>query len=148
MSKKQEASLQEELQEIISQNYILDDVPPVTERIRNIGDVFAEIGMRAEDVVPWRNPTSKKQISQNANALIAAITEVYNEGDVPDWNNANQAKYCLWFSRARGSGWVLRFVVGCRDCAYLGAGHYFKSEMLARDAYSKFKYVWDEYLPE
>lgn len=134
----------------ISQNFVSNRAQragTIMERINTFEDVLYELDRSYYDVIPWRNPATKEKRIQNANAMIMAITEAYNEGVILDWSNREQDKYYLYFE-ATAHGWVLHGVYGLRDGACLGVGHYFKSRELAQDAYRKFKYVWDDYLPD
>lgn len=141
-----------ELKVILEENFtkqvLLSDV---RDRIQTLDDIFEELGVTRDEILPWKTPKNKKQKSQNAYALIQAITEAYNEGPadkVLDWTNRNQAKYYLWFEEEAHGVWVLGDVGVRYDAAYLGAGSYFSKCENAEDAHEKFGSVWIDYLPE
>lgn len=137
-----------ELQTILEKNFgkaaLSDDS---TKTVETLDDVFEINGTTLDEVAPFRHPKNDDQKSTNADAIIKQITRAYNGGEELDWSDSSQSKYALYFQKARSGGWVLRYVHVYCDLAYLGAGHYFKTEAHARDAYKKFKTVWDEYLP-
>lgn len=117
------------------------------ELIQTMDDVFELNGTDEDTVLPYDPTADEDQKSINAYAAIKQITRAYNQDKILDWDNSNQPKYYLYFQRARGE-WVLRAVGDVHYCADLGAGSYFVSEQHARDAYKKFKHVWDDYLPK
>lgn len=117
------------------------------ETLETLDDVFEINGTTLDEVAPFRHPKNDDQKSTNADAIIKQITRAYNGGEELDWSDSSQPKYALYFQKAQGGGWVLRFVHVYHVSALLGAGHYFKTEAHARDAHKKFKTVWDEYLP-
>ena len=120
----------------------------IKREIKTIEDILKKLDKKRSDIVPWKTPKNKAQKSQNAFALIQAITEVYNEGYKFNWNNSNEYKYYPWFRKDAHGGWAL----GSVYCYFAGAGHgfgsYFKSEELARDAANKFIDIYIDYLPE
>lgn len=120
----------------------------ITKEIKTIEDIFEKLDKKGSDIIPWANPKNKAQKSQNAFALIQAITEVYNEGHKFDWKNSNEYKYYPWFRKNTPNGWVLFGVLYDSATASDGFGSYFKSEELARDATNKFIDIYIDYLPE
>jgi hypothetical protein len=142
-----------ELKVILEENFTKKALSSdVRDRINTLEDVFAELGTTRLAIVPWGEPKNKKQKSQNAFAIIQAITEAYNEGPetkVLDWTNRTQPKYYLWFEKRAHGGWVFDAVDGYYYChARMGAGSYFSKRENAEDAYKKFSSVWIDYLPE
>lgn len=119
----------------------------ITDRIDDFSDILKELGKTLDEVIPWKNPKTKEQKSQNALAKIQCITEVYNERVQIDFNNDNQRKWYLWWER-KSSGWVLDWVSCICSFALVGFGCYFTSEENARDAANKFKDIFIDYLPE
>lgn len=116
--------------------------------IKTFDDVLKALGRTLDEVLPWKFPKNKAQISQNAIAKIQCITELYNDGTELDWRNSNQSKYYPWFQKNAHGRWVLDGV-HCNDsAARLGFGSYFKSRELAQDAVDKFTDIWIEALPE
>lgn len=116
--------------------------------INTIEDVYHINGTTSDKVIPFKNPIDDDQRSTNAGCIIKQIIKAYNGDVILDWNDFNQPKYALYFNKAHGGGWVLGGVYD-HDChCLLGAGFYFASREQAREAYTKFKVYWDEYLPK
>ena len=120
----------------------------IKREIKTIEDILKKLDKKLSDIVPWKTPKNKAQKSQNAFALIQAITEVYNEGYKFNWNNSNEYKYYPWFRKDAHGGWALHSVSYHFACAGNGFGSYFKSEELARDVANKFIDIYIDYLPE
>lgn len=131
---------------ILLQKYFTIKSDKITDRIETMDDVYRALGVSEDEIVPWKKPKNKKQRSQNAIARIQCISEVLNEGLVPDFKNTNQKKYYNYFERT-SSGWAV--VVSYNVCgAYVGFGFYFETDEKARFAYNNFKEIWSDYLPE
>lgn len=120
----------------------------IKREIKTIEDILKKLDKKRSDIVPWKTPKNKAQKSQNAFALIQAITEVYNEGYKFNWNNSNEYKYYPWFRKDAHGGWALDGVFYIFAGACYGFGSYFKSEELARDVANKFIDIYIDYLPE
>lgn len=125
------------------------DVPKnICDRIQTIQDVLDIVGERYEDVIRYKNPTTKEQRAENARNLIERITKAYNEGYVFDWTNSGQYKWFPYFRKDAPGLWVLDSVdFGYAD-AFMGFGCYFKSKETATDAVTKFIDIYRDYLPE
>jgi hypothetical protein len=132
---------------LLSKYFKIEIPKPITDRIKNFNDILKISGKKLEEILPWKNPKNKNQISQNALAKIQLITEVYNEGWIPDFTNLNQYKYYIWRVRKK-TGWVLFGVAGAGVYAEGPAGSFFKTRELGQDAWDKFSNIWIEYLPE
>jgi len=120
----------------------------IMKEINTFDDVLQALGKKMEDILPWKKPKNKNQLSQNAFAKIQCITELYNDGEKFDWTNSNQYKYYPWFQKNARGGWVLSFVYYYSSLANVGFGYYFKSKELAEDAVKKFMDIYKDYLPE
>lgn len=118
----------------------------IQDRINDFDDILEELGKTMEEIIPWKNPRTKAQKSQNAFAKLQCIAEVYNEGVEMDFTNSNQYKYYNWWNKSSG-GWSLSSVVSDDSSASCGFGVYFKSRELAEDATTKFKSIYLDYLP-
>jgi hypothetical protein len=118
----------------------------ITDRIRNWNDILYLSGKNEDEFLPFRNARTKHEKSQNALAKIQIISEVLNEGWIPDFTATNQYKYYPFFEK-KPSGWVcLSFDLGfC--VARAGAGMYFKSSELAEFAGKTFIEIYKEFLP-
>lgn len=137
-------SLKDQLRNAFGEAHLSDNI---CDMIKTMEDIYRINGTTYEEVIPFKDPKNKDQTSTNADALIKQITKAYNQGIVLNWLDKQQPKYYLWFERTTGE-WVLRDVCGDYCDAHLGSGHYFSADRLARDAYNKFKQIWDDYLPE
>jgi hypothetical protein len=125
------------------------EVANICNSINSLEDVYEINGTSKKEVIIFKNPINKRQRFINACNIINEITKAYN-GDIElDWNDFNQRKYYLYFTRnAHGGGWSLHVVLnGCYG-AVLGSGCYFANIEHAKDAYSKFPQVWIDFLPE
>lgn len=118
----------------------------ITDQVKTFDDILRLSGEAYDDVIPWRNPKTKEQKSQNAFAKIQLITKVYNQGVELDWSNKNQYKYYPYFEKKTSGGWGLGGVGVC-CCAFGGFGDYFKTRELCEDAVNKFLDIYIEYLP-
>lgn len=138
-----------EIKEILEQRFGKEFFSEsITDRVKNIEDVLRIAGKTMNRVIPWKHKTlSKSQKSQNAKALIELITEVYNEGDILDFDNPNQYKYRPYFIK-KGGSWVFYYSGFYISFCYGGFGEFFKNQKLSDDAASKFKSIYFDYLPE
>lgn len=137
-----------ELKAILEENFDKRELSAkVEDRIGDFDDILDELDKTLDEVVPYRNPRTKKQVSQNAYAKIQCITEVYNDGAEEDWTNQSQPKYFLYWERKKG-GWVLLVVFDVGYIAGLGFGCYFLNRDHALHAAEKFKDIFIEWLPE
>lgn len=118
----------------------------ITDRVKSFDDVQTVLGKTENQILPYRNPQTKAEKSQNAFAKIQAITEVLNEGWQPNFDDSSEAKWYPWFEKT-SSGWV--FYVSSFDCysSFLGFGCFYKSEALATYAGKQFLDIYKEYLP-
>lgn len=137
--------LQTALAEEFGNKVLSDDICDI---IQTLEDVYELNGTTESKVIPFPGTVDPDQLSTNADAIIKQITKAYNQGVKIDFDNKKQYKYYLYFTRDARGGWVLDGVCGYFNCAGLGAGSYFVSERVAKDAYKKFKKVWDDYLPK
>lgn len=117
---------------------------PVIERIKNLDDVYSELGIKEEDVLIFKEPKNKSERYINACAIIPKIVQAYNEGWFPNFNNHKQYKYFPYFEKV-GLGW--RVVVGgWNSGSSLGSGFYFKNKDLLMDACNKFSEIYNDWL--
>ena len=59
---------------------------------KNWKDVLRYSGKKESDILPWKNPKNKQQVSQNAFAKIQVISEVLNEGWSPNFKDLRENK--------------------------------------------------------
>jgi len=102
----------------------------IINQVKDFNDILRISGSKLEDILPYKNPRNKKQISQNNFAKIQLIEEVLNQGWAPDWNNHNEYKYYPYFEHKIQGGWVY-----CSYCFHYCSSNaevaYFKSPELA-----------------
>ena len=118
----------------------------ITDRIKTLDDVYKYLNKKREKEISYLSPKNKQERSINAFIDIQNISEVLNEGWVPDFKNINQNKYYPYFEK-KAQGWV---VASCLShfAASLGFGCYFKTSELATFAGRAFLDVYNDYLPE
>ena len=118
---------------------------PVTERIQSFLDVLDELGIDESDL-PYKGLRSnltplQKQI--NATWRLTKIVKVYNEGIILDWKNSNQNKYTPYKYWTSGS-WSVAFDPWSTDL-HCSATLFYKSIEDTKDAYNKFKDIYEDY---
>lgn len=119
----------------------------IISRIKTFDDILMISGKSYEEILPWKDPKTKEQKSQNAFAKIQLISEVYNEGEILNWGNHSQYKWYPWFEKKALVGWVFDCSYCCDGGAAMGSGCYFKSKELSDDAAKKFPEIYIDYLP-
>lgn len=110
------------------------------DRIKTMDDVYSELGI---DKASFEKSFIFKEDLDAAKVRL--ITEVFNEGWLPDWTNSNETKYTCYFeskngggfSRANDHGWSAATDVGSRLC--------FKSRELALSVPKQFKTEFENY---
>lgn len=118
----------------------------VTEGIETLKDVYDRLGVDRDDVIPFKKPKNKSQLSSNAKVDIEHITKLINGDWIPDFTDRDQPKYYLYFER-RAEGWAVFFNVYYRYLALGGFGSYFRSSEFALWAGNKFLNVFIDFLP-
>ena len=137
-------------QKKLLEKYFTISVPKnIMERVKNFDDVLKIAGKTEEDILPWKNPKTKQQISQNAFAKIQLISEVLNEGWIPNFNNSSEYKYYPWFEKKSPpcGSWCLGYVSFYSSGGGLGFGCSYKTEQLAKFAANTFIKEYIDYLP-
>ena len=119
----------------------------ITDKIKNINDIYNYLGVTEEDIIPYKYPKTKKHFRANAFAKIECIIEVYNEGTILDWSNSNQYKYLPYFKKATsGGGWVYDYCDSYYFVTFCSVGLYYKSSELAINAGNKFIDIYNDFL--
>lgn len=70
--------------------------------ISNFKDILKLCGVKLDNIIPWRCPVNKDQLSQNALAKIQCISRAYNRNTILDWDNIDQYKYYPYFRKIPG----------------------------------------------
>ncbi len=108
----------------------------ITDRIKTVHDLLNWNSLSQEDFDRWCDGLEDDEIAYR---LLKMLTRTLNEGWLPDWTDANQYKYVVWFDMRGGSSgfqfyvydaWYSRSSVGSRLC--------FKSQELAEYASKQF----------
>lgn len=139
------SELKQILEESFGKDFFKQDI---CDRIQTLDDILRIVQRKYEEVVPFLNPRTKQQRMLNATALLHCITKAYNEGVVLDWSITTQYKWYPWWEKENRVGWVVDCYFYHCSYAFLGFGLYFVSERVAKDAVSKFKDIYIDYLPE
>ena len=134
-------------QKKLLEKYFKINSKDIFEEIDGWNDILRLSGKSESDIIPWKYPKTKEKKSQNALAKIQLIAEVYNQGVVLDWNNADQYKYYPWWKKENG-GWVFGSWDYRDYAACIPAGCYFKDSKSVEDVVKKFKDIYLDYLPE
>lgn len=103
----------------------------IINQVKDFNDILRISGSKLEDILPYKNPRNKKQISQNNFAKIQLIEEVLNQGWAPDWNNHNEYKYYPYFEHKIQGGWVYCGYCDRNFSSFTAEVAYFKSPELA-----------------
>ena len=118
----------------------------IINQVKDFNDILRISGSKLEDILPYKNPRNKKQISQNNFAKIQLIEEVLNQGWAPDWNNHNEYKYYPYFEHKLQGGWVCCVCRVRYYCSSIAVVAYFKSSELAIFAGKTFIKEYSNYL--
>lgn len=105
----------------------------ITDRVKTADDAFAIKGITIGSIIN-HNDTA----DEIAYKIIKVVTEVLNEGWVPDWKNINQYKYYPWFDMSSGSGLSYDDYVYLYSYSAVGSRLCFKSRELAEYACKQF----------
>lgn len=120
------------------------------ERIKTMNDVWKALNINPNDVLPYKETSTltKKQKSLNAVVKIQYISELFNEGWVPNFQNTSEYKYYIWFRRnSSGPGWVYDSGYFCGGGS-VGFGFYFRTSQIATYIGKQFIDIFNDYLPE
>lgn len=74
----------------------LGEPEKLTDHLKGIDALLKFKKITIDQLVPYPNPENGLQKFLNAVAIIAALSEILNEGKEPDWENENEIKYVLW----------------------------------------------------
>src|SRR6185369_16767828 len=136
-----------ELKKILEETYGKDFFSQkIQDRVKTWDDVLEILGKDEDAITPYKKPKDKRERSINAFAKIQAISEVLNEGWVPDFNNTSQYKYYPYFQK-KSSGWVLCSYGDYRGYSFLGSGCFYRTSDLALYAGKEFEDIYKDYLP-
>lgn len=134
------------LKKLIESFFHIETPKKITDQIKTITDVYNKLGIKRDDVIPYKFPQTKLEKHINADFDINKISEVLNQGWTPDFNNSNQYKYYPYFKKGP-SGWVVHCAYSYDSYASLGLGFYFSSSELALYAGNQFLDVYNDWLP-
>ena len=109
-------------------------LPKITDRVNSWDDVL-KIHSFSNYLFDKKDETAFKQLK--------LITEIYNEGWVPDWDDESEYKYYLTF-KIKGTFSLL--IIGKSSIyIFVPSSLVFKSEELARNAAEKFLPIYEAY---
>ncbi len=129
----------EQLQEIDKQ---VKNSKPIEERILTVENLFEELGVTKESLLPYQNPINKKQKSLNAFVILLELTELFNQGEALDFTK-NTYKY-IPYKYFSGGSFVVVVDFFCLSF-HCPAGLFYKNENLANLSLKNFREVWDDY---
>ena len=115
--------------------------------IKTFTDACKVKGIDPATVTPYAEPKTEREESINALAMLDVISDVLNDGWIPNWNDANELKWFPWF-RWNGAG----FGFSPADCAWaltysdVGSRLCFKSEAMADYAGKTFEALYNKLL--
>lgn len=115
----------------------------ITDRVKTLADVFEAKGIVDVDFFAGCKSIGlrKDEISYR---LLTIISEVLNEGWVPDWSNSNERKWRPWFY-LDAPGFRLHFVGSDVSYTLAGARQHFKTEELCKHSVDCFLDVYKDY---
>ncbi len=120
---------------------------PILDRIKTIEDIYFEAEVNEEDIIIFKNPKNKKERYINACNIIPIISQVLNEGWIPDYLDTDECKYYPYFIR-RSSGWLLGDSLYDLVNSRMGFGFTYKTKELSDFAGKTFLKYYIDYLPE
>lgn len=121
----------------------------ITDRVKTFEDACAELGLDADTVLPYPNPSNNKQEAARAFAMLDIISEALAEGVVLNWKDDTQKKWYPWFNNyTSGSGF--RFGGSAYDwtAASTGGGArlYLPSKEFSDYFGQQFLPIWNKFL--
>jgi CRISPR/Cas system CSM-associated protein Csm2 small subunit len=119
------------------------DKRPITERIKTWKDVCNYHNI-TNDVLPYKNPRNKQEISINRFAKLQYLVDCLNEGEKPSFKNNSYKYYPYFFGSDRVSFYCSYFY----SSSFAGFGLYYKSKELSDYAGKQFLEIYNEFLPE
>ncbi len=122
----------------------------VIERVQTIEDAYTEKGLVRHEEIPFANPKNARQEAVNSFLDAIVLTEAYNEGWEPNWDDSEEEKYEIWWDMrsdeldvsAVGSGFSLDGVGFAYSDTFVGSRLVFKTRALARAAAERFVQVY------
>ena len=145
--KKGYEEAEEKTKELLKKYFKIKFLKKITDDIKNWKDVLRYSGKKESDILPWKNPKNKQQVSQNAFAKIQVISEVLNEGWSPNFKDLREYKYYPWFEYkdSLGGFGFHSSDYGSSSCS-MGFVCYFKTTELSNYAGNQFLNIYKDYL--
>ena len=145
--KKGYEEAEEKTKELLKKYFKIKFLKKITDDIKNWKDVLRYSGKKESDILPWKNPKNKQQVSQNAFAKIQVISEVLNEGWSPNFKDLREYKYYPWFEyKDFPGGFGFHYSFYAYSSCYLSFGFYFKTKELSNYAGNQFLNIYKDYL--
>lgn len=121
----------------------------ITDRVKTFEDACEELGLDADTVLPYPNPSNNKQEAARAFAMLDIISEALAEGVVLNWEDDTQKKWYPWFNNYE-SGSGFRFDESDCSWAYTnsigGARLCLPTKELSDYFGQQFLPVWNKFL--
>jgi hypothetical protein len=112
----------------------------ITERVKTFQDACDALGIDPYSVI--KSDDSKDEAAYKQLKIIASAL---NEGWMPDWNDANQAKWYPYFKMS-GFGFWYTLCVSWNSYTIVGSRLCFKSSDLAEYAGKQFLHTYQDFL--
>jgi hypothetical protein len=120
-------------------------VKPITERVKNLKQLFAVAGINPDTYLPYKKATNDEKRWHNAAAIARLLSKVLNEGWVPDWDDHSQRKWRPWFyMNTPGFRFLGSVYVSAHTNSGAGSGLCFKSEELSDHAAKYFPDIFKD----
>lgn len=124
---------------------IIKKITNLFESIDNIDDVYKELGRNKPTLKDYSFlPKEKRERALNSQ-YIDDISELFNEGWIPNFDNRQQYKYYPYFIK-ESSGWRLDVVSFQSFSSFCGSGFYFKDRESATFCANKFLDIYKKVL--
>lgn len=118
---------------------------PITERVKTMEDVYRIKGVTPESILPFPKPENSFQEALNGVAECFLITEVLNEGWVPNWEDENEYKWHIWFKQGAGFGFSSTYYAYWFAFSFVGSRLCFKSREIAEYAAKTFPKCYQKF---
>jgi len=94
----------------------------IEDRIDGWESVAAIMGFHPVDDLPYPNPKTERQEAVNAFFVMDVAADAYNEGKIPDFQDAKQEKWFDYFKRnPSGFGFLYSLTFYAHTHSYVGA---------------------------
>lgn len=123
----------------------------IFDRIQTVEAAFEEEGLNMDDILPYKNPTTRKEKYRNACEVVEVVMKALNEDWEADYTNYSQYKYrpCVKLKKdsSKRSGFGFAYSsYGCHGSADAGSRLVLESSDKVMHFLKYFEQEWCEYL--